>query len=225
MEEVVLNGLLTSDGFFSKAYSHIETNLFSNPENSVIYDTIKEFVDKYQNRPSIRDIGLAIKETSKINNKLKLKTIEKYKEIIKEHKVDNLDFLLNNTEDWIKRTRLIDAILKSSDMIKKGDEFDPIVGMVEDALNVSFDSSVGLDYSSSLEERLEYYKRKDMYSAIGIKSVDKSLGGGLKNSTLTILGAFVHEGKCHTYDNYINIYVSDEELDNIKKSGVDYEIQ
>ena len=105
MEEVVLNGLLTSDGFFSKAYSHIETNLFSNPENGVIYDTIKEFVDKYQNRPSIRDIGLAIKETSKINNKLKLKTIEKYKEIIKEHKVDNLDFLLNNTEDWINRNR------------------------------------------------------------------------------------------------------------------------
>jgi len=195
MEEVVLNGLLTSDGFFTKAYSHIDNNLFSNPENSAIFDTLKDFVDEYQNKPSPRDIGLAIKESNKLNNKSKLSIIEHYKQVVKEHKIDDLDFLLDKTENWIKKVRLIDSVVKSSTMIKNGEPFDPIIGMIEDSLKVSFETSIGLDYNNSIDERLEYYKNKEVYTPIGLPSVDKALGGGIRPASLVIYLGSTHSGK------------------------------
>ena len=224
MEEVVLNGLLTSDGFFTKAYSHIDNNLFSNPENSAIFDTLKDFVDEYQNRPSPRDIGLAIKESNKLNNKSKLSIIEHYKQVVKEHKIDDLDFLLDKTENWIKKVRLIDSVVKSSTMIKNGEPFDPIIGMIEDSLKVSFETSIGLDYNNSIAERLLYYKSTETYTPTGLPSLDRALGGGIRPASLWLIIAPTGMGKCHDYNNYINIYVSNEELDNIMRSGVDYEL-
>jgi len=195
MEEVVLHGLMTSEGFFSKSYSHLEENLFMSPENTIIFNIVKEFVDEYQNRPSPRDVGLALKENSKINNKLKISTIEKFKHIVKEGKIDNLDFLLDNTEKWIKATRLRESILKSVEMINKGDAFDPIVGMIEESLKVSFETSIGLDYNNSIDERLEYYKSVETFTATGIPSLDKALGGGIRPASLWLIAGVSHSGK------------------------------
>jgi hypothetical protein len=63
MEDVVLNALMSSDRYFSRAYSHLNKDLFQGAETSVIFGVINEYVTEYQARPTARDIGLAIKES------------------------------------------------------------------------------------------------------------------------------------------------------------------
>jgi replicative DNA helicase len=67
--------------------------------------------------------------------------------------------------------------------------------MVEDALKVSFDSSIGLDYNESEDERLAYYKSRETFTSIGIPSLDKALGGGVRPSSLFMVAAPSHGGK------------------------------
>lgn len=195
MEEVVLNGLMMSDKFFSRSFSHLDNTLFQGAESSVIFGTIKEYVKKYQERPNAREIGLAIKEAKDININLKTNSISKFKEIIKEGKIDNIDFLLDKTEKWVQEVKLTKTIFNAADIIKGGKEFQPIVGMVEDALKVSFDSSIGLDYNISEEERLAYYKSKETYTETSIPSLNKALGGGVRPSSLFMVAATSHGGK------------------------------
>lgn len=204
---------MNSDRYFSRSFSHLDSGLFQGAETSVIFDVIKDYVNEYQTRPSVKDIGLAIKESKSLNKTLQQNTIAKFKEVVTEGRIDNVDFLLDKTEKWVQEIKLTKSIFTAADIIKAGQEFQPIVGMVEDALKVSFDSSIGLDYNSSEEERLAYYKSREAFTPLGLPSLDKVLGGGIRPSSL-----FVFIGPTHTGKTAAKVFTSAQLL--LKKENV-----
>lgn len=186
---------MTNEQYFAKAYTHLDKSLFSNPENSVIFETIQEYVTKHSIKPNMKEIGLTIKESNKINKALKLASLEKFKEIAKDGQISNLDFMLQKTETWVQKQKLTASIFKAADIIQSDGAFEPIVGMVTDALEVSFDTDMGLSYQDTIEERAEYYHRKIQGLSTGIPSMDAALGGGYMKKTLNLISAPSHGGK------------------------------
>ncbi len=195
MEESILQMLLTNKMFFSKSYQHLNTDLFQSPENSVIFDTISDYVSEFSAKPSLKEIGLTIKESNKINKNVKETTLNKFKEIAKNEKIENIDFLISKTETWVQKQKLTKSIFKAADIIQTDGAFEPIVGMVTEALQVSFDSDRGLSYQNSIEERAKYYHRKIQGLSTGIPSMDLALGGGYMKKTLNLISAPSHGGK------------------------------
>ena len=195
MEEVILNSLFNSERFFSVVFSHLTKDLFLGVENGVIFETIKTYTDEYQKKPGLREIGLSIKESSKLPVVVKNNTISKFKEIVKDGPIDNMDFILDKTEKWIQKQRLTTAIFTAADIIKKDGEFEPIVSMVEESLKISFETSIGLVYNETEEDRMKYYKSKEAFSSTGLASIDKVLGGGIRPSSLFLLNGGSHTGK------------------------------
>jgi replicative DNA helicase len=194
MEDEVINGLLTSDAFFSKAYSHLKPELFENPLNLNLYNNIDEFVSNYQDRPSIKDIVLKVKQTSKLNEPQKIETLTHFKELLKTKTVDNKDFLLNETQKWIKTNQVKNSVLKTMDLMQRGEPLEPVIGMMEDSLNVVFDDSLGLDYKEDIQTMIDFYNREEAFTPIGLKPVDDIIGG-IDDSTLTVIGGFSSSGK------------------------------
>jgi len=195
MEETILNGLMTRTDFFRQAYSSLDAELFVETGTKEIFVQISEYVKKYQTQPTPKEIGLAIKESPKYNAKLKELIILTFKDVIKEHSLTNIDFLKDKTEKWIKKQRLTSTIFEAAEIIKNDGEFEPIIDKVEKALAISFDSDVGLDYNQSLEERLKYYKNKETYTSLGLKSIDDILGGGIRPASLFMYAGPSHSGK------------------------------
>ena len=198
MEEIegtVLQNLMNSENYYSKTYSYLDEGLFQDPNNNTIFQSIKDLTEKYNKRPTPQEVGLYIKENLKLNKTLQQTTIGKFKEIIREPKVENIDFLMDVTQKWIQRIKLSKAIFKSADIIQADKEFGPIPDMIEQALNINFDTSIGLDYTSSLKERLEYYKSLESFTSTGISSLDMVLGGGIRPSSLFLLIGPTHTGK------------------------------
>ena len=195
MEDTIIQSLLLNDTFFNKAFSNLNTELFQTPENHIIFDEISKYVDIHDRRPSLKEIGLSIKESNKIKNELKKSTLLHFKEIAKDTPIENIDFLLQKTQTWVQKQKLTKAIFTAADIIQADGEFEPIVGMVEEALEINFDDSVGLDYDNSIDERLEYYKSKEAYTPLGLKSIDKTLGGGIRPSSLFMFIGPTHSGK------------------------------
>lgn len=195
MEETVLQSLMNNKQYFSKAYTHLDSDLFQSPENSVIFDTIHEYVKNHSVQPNMKEIGLTIKESNKIAKALKLSALERFKEIAKDAPIDNLDFMLQKTETWVQKQKLTKSIFTAADIIQSDGAFEPIVGMVTDALNVSFDTNTGMSYQNTVDERAEYYHRKIQGLSTGIPSMDKALGGGYMKKTLNLISAPSHGGK------------------------------
>jgi len=195
IEDLVLQNLMNSDAYYSKAYSHLDKGLFQNPNNSVIFETIQDLTNKYNKRPSPQEVGLAIKQDLSLNKTLQSTTISKFKDVLREPPVQNMDFLIDKTQTWVQRIKLSKTIFEAADIIQNDGSFDPIPGMVEDSLNINFDTSIGLDYGESIEERLEYYKSRETYTATGLKTLDYALGGGIRPASLFLLASSSHGGK------------------------------
>jgi len=195
MESVVLQNLMNSESYYSKAYSHIDESLFQDPNNNTIFKTIKELTDKYNKRPTPQEVGLSIKQNNKLNKTLQQTTISKFKDILREPAVQNMDFLIDQTQKWVQRIQLSKTIFEAADIIQGDGEFGPIPGMVEKALNINFDTSIGLNYHDSIEERLEYYKNLESFTPIGLPNLDKVLGGGIRPGSLFMFIGPTHTGK------------------------------
>lgn len=195
MESAVLSTLMRSDEFFGKSYSFLKEDHFQSVENSTIFKEIQKFVSEHNLRPTMKDIGLAIKNSGSISNQLKQTTISQFKEIATDEVITNIKPFLKSTENWVQKQELTKAIFASADIIKNDHEFDPIVGMITDALKINFDTNIGMKYLESIKERIEYYKRKQHGLTTGIPSIDRVLGGGLYDKTLNLLMAVSHGGK------------------------------
>lgn len=224
MESTVLQNLMNSESYYSKVYSHLDKGLFQDPNCATIFETIKDLTDTYNKRSTPQEVGLAIKQNNKLNKTLQQTTISKFKEVLRDPKIENMDFLIDQTQRWVQRIQLSKTIFEAADIIQSDGEFSPIPSMVENSLNINFDTSIGLDYNESLEERLQYYKSKETFTSTGISTLDKSLGGGIRPSSLFMVGAASHGGKCCHFSENINIYVTDEELQKIEDSGVKYDL-
>ena len=154
----------------------------------------------------------------KLNKTLQSTTISRFKDVLREPPVQNMDFLIDKTQTWVQRIRLSKTIFAAADIIQSDGEFGPIPGMVEDSLNINFDTSIGLDYSESIQERLEYYKSREAFTSTGLSNLDKTLGGGIRPGSLFIYIGPTHTGKCFSFSEEIDIYVTDDELKKIEDS-------
>jgi len=195
IETAILQHLLISDKYFSKVFSHLDENLFRDPNNLIIFETIKDIAKKYGEKPGIREVGISIKQNPNIKQNLKETSIFRYKEIIKTPEIKNKDFLIEKTQEWIKEIRLFDSILTSADIIKNKGDISSIPFLIENSLKVNFESSIGLEYNETINQRLEYYRNKETYTPTGIKELDKELGGGIRPASLFLLAASSHGGK------------------------------
>jgi len=219
MEETILKTLMNNNLFFSKSFTHLSEDLFQSEENSLIFSNIKKYVDEFSTKPSLKEIGLSIKESNTLSSSMKNATLEKFKEIAKSESITNLDFIISKTETWVQKQKLTQSIFKAADIIQTDGEFEPIVGMVSEALNVNFDTDTGLSYRSSVEDRAKYYHRKIQGLSTGIPSLDKALGGGYMNKTLNLISAPSHGGKCSEYSTLIDVLIPKNIVKDMETKG------
>ena len=149
IEDSIIQSLFYNAEYFSRVYPSLKEIHFSEKPNLDIFREIQKYVKDHEVSPSLKDIALKIKNSSSYSNDDKKKLITKISNIQKSDKHENLDFILKETQDYIKKTQLTSAIMESVDIIKEGKEFDPIIDKFTSALNVSFDTDPGLDYNES----------------------------------------------------------------------------
>ena len=195
IEDSIIQSLFYNAEYFSRVYPSLKEIHFSEKPNQDIFREIQKYVKDHEVSPSLKDIALKIKNSSSYSNDDKKKLITKISNIQKSDKHENLDFILKETQDYIKKTQLTSAIMESVDIIKEGKEFDPIIDKFTSALNVSFDTDPGLDYNESLVERQEYYHKSITGISTGVKSIDKTLNGGFMDKTLNVFLSVSGGGK------------------------------
>jgi KaiC/GvpD/RAD55 family RecA-like ATPase len=107
---------------------------------------------------------------------------------------ENYDWLMDEFERFSRHKGLERAILKSADLLEKGD-YGPVEKLVKDAIQISLNKDMGTDYFEDPRSRLEKIKSNNGQTSTGWPSVDKKLYGGFNRGELNIFAAASGGGK------------------------------
>ena len=107
---------------------------------------------------------------------------------------DHFNWFMQEFEGFTKRQELERAILKSADLLEKG-EFDPVEKLIKDAVQISLTKDMGTDYFDDPKQRINKYFNSGGQVSTGWPQLDKLLYGGFSRGELNIFAGGSGSGK------------------------------
>jgi archaellum biogenesis ATPase FlaH len=140
---------------------------------------IKHYVDEYKVMPELDIVnsscGTQFKDASSVGQ-------------------EHTDWLLDTFEQFSRHKALERAILKSADLLEKG-EYGPVEGLVKEAIQIGLAKDMGTDYFLDPRARLEGLKDNNGQVSTGWPSIDRKLFGGFNRGELNIFAGGSGAGK------------------------------
>ena len=106
----------------------------------------------------------------------------------------HFDWFLTEFEGFTRRQELERAILKSADLLEKGN-YDPVEKLIKDAVQISLTRDMGTDYFADPRSRLMALKSNNGQNSTGWPALDKLLYGGFNRGELQIFAGGSGSGK------------------------------
>lgn len=175
--------LLFLEMFLNDALSFSRCQNIFDPENfdrklRPTAQFIQEYTNKYKTVPNINIVNSSCQQQF---NDLTLTP-------------DNYTWLLDEFENFTRHRALERAIVKSADLLEKGD-YGPVERLIKDAIQISLSRDMGTDYFKNPRQRLEKLKNNNGQMSTGWPSVDQKLYGGFNRGELNIFAAPSGGGK------------------------------
>lgn len=240
ISKTVLRNLFNNEGYLRQVLPFLKKDYFANEER-IIFEKVDEFVNNYNSLPSFEAIDIACQNDKNITEK----QFESVEELIQELKepteTKSEEWLLDKTEEFCRERAIYNSIMQSIKIIDGTDKNlsrDSIPSLLQEALAVCFDSSVGHDYFEDADARYEFYTRKENKIEFDIDFLNKITNGGLSKKTLSIILASTGVGKslvmCHFASSwlkkglnvlYITLEMAEERIaERIDANLLDYDI-
>lgn len=226
VELLILKNLLYNEEYVRKILPYLKTEYFQDYAQKVIFEEIEEFFSKYNKLPTKEAIEIETENRTDLTEK----TYKECIDVISTLNYEPVEFewLNKTTEKWCK-DRAIYLALMESITIANGDDTkrnrDAIPSILQEALSVSFDTHIGHDYIEDVEERYEFYHRKDIKIPFDIDYLNRITDGGVSPKTLNLVVATTGGGKslflCHVSSSillqgknvlYITLEMSEEKI-------------
>ena len=182
-QKLLIEYLLSSPDTFALCQNIVDPDYFD-PEyrNSVAF--MKQYFDEYNTTPSNEQVD------AETNNEFVTREVSK----------DEITYCSNEIETFCKRKAIEKAILKSPQLIEEGD-YGTVEAIVKDAVTISLNKNLGLDYFNTVEERLEMMLNESPTLSTGWAGVDELLFGGLSRKEMLLVSASSGGGKSITLAN------------------------
>lgn len=198
-EKVILSSLISNDEYARKVVPFLDHTYFHNKSEQVVYKLIEDYVAKYNAFPTKEALQVDLSDKS-----IQQELFEHAKTVIEDICQPNtlersVDWLVDTTEKFCQDKAIYNAIMESISILDNKSEKKLSKGSIpkilQDALAVSFDSSIGHDFIEDADARYEFYHRKEQRLKFDLDYFNKITGGGLPNKTLNIALAGTGVGK------------------------------
>jgi len=166
------------------AQNYVRVQNIFNPEN---FDRSLKETATFIAEHSTKHATLPTYEMVKANVGVELKPIP---DMLDGHN----DWFMAEFESFTKRQELERAILKSADMLEKG-EYDPVEKLIKDAVQISLTRDMGTDYFHDPKTRIDAYYNSGGQVSTGWTAMDRILYGGFSKGELNIFAGGSGSGK------------------------------
>jgi archaellum biogenesis ATPase FlaH len=208
IETTILSNLFHNEDFTRKAMPFIESDYFTNSDESILFGEIEKFVENYKNLPTKDTILIELNSRKDLTEE-QLKNLKLLVAGTNDDKAD-LQWLLDSTEKWCKDRAVHNAVLSGIKILDNKDQKrtpEAIPGILSDALAVSFDNHIGHDYLQDAEKRFDWYHTKEKRFKFDLDYFNRITKGGVPSKTLNIALAGTGVGKslfmCHVASSFL----------------------
>lgn len=202
LQTTILQKLVNDESFCRKVLPFIKTEYFD-PAHKCIYKLALDFIGKYNKLPTKPALEIEFQNNADLTEELYPHAV-RVLESVGENPVVEENWLLENTEKWCKDRALHLAILESIQIIdgkRKDASRDGIPDILQKALGINFDNSVGHDYLADFEKRYDFYHKVEDRMPFDLDMFNTITKGGVPRKTLNIALAGTGVGKslfmCH----------------------------
>lgn len=221
LENTILANLLHNEEFSRRTIPYLKETYFTEHADKVIFQQIQSFYEKYSNRPTKEAIGIELEERTDLTEDQFQSGRALLSQLKASDEKTDLEWLLQTTEKFCQDRAIYLAITDSISILddSKSNKMgkDAIPKLLQDALGVTFDTSVGHDFLENAEDRYEFYHRVEERIAFDLDYFNRITSGGLPRKTLNVALAGTGVGKslfmCHMAancltQNYNVLYVT-----------------
>lgn len=197
IEQAIIKGLLFSEPYATKVVPHLKQDFFDGAIKE-FYTIYSSLFEKYNKVPTLEAIVLTAKNASLAENVYE--DLMSEITIAIEHRKEPIDpdWLSDETQSYCADKAIFNAIYKSIGILEGSDkkhEKHAIPQLLEEALAVSFDESLGMDYLDDWQRRFAYYTNPQSRLPFPLKALNMLSGGGLPPKTLNVILAGTNTGK------------------------------
>jgi len=235
MEGAIIHGVLYEQLFLERVLPHIKAEYFQSAEYKLIFNSIKDHIDKYNKAPSSEAIIINLQN----NTSISATNYDNCSSIV--HEISSkamvpveLEWLTDGTEKWCQDSAFYNVLIEAAAVIDDKKSNVTKFGMPEkmsDALSISFDTSIGHNYFEDAESRFESWHEKQNRLPFSIDMLNRITKGGLPPKTLSILmssksGGFKSGVMCsmsadYLMDNKNVLYITCELAEEVVAERID----
>ena len=196
MENLILSNLLENEKYARKVLPHLKPEYFQSIEEKTVFGLVHSFVEKYNSFPTKEALYIELSNLDTINEQV----FSESQNLIHSLQVDpstKTEWLVDQTEKFCQEKAVFNAIAQSIQIIdgKTDKTKNAIPEILQDALSISFDSSIGHDFLDDSEERWDLYHAYQNKVPTGIHYIDTITNGGFPDKSLNIFIAATGVGK------------------------------
>ena len=197
LSKIILSSLVQNKPYCKKVFAHIKKDFFPDYEQSYLFGLIKNYMTVHKGFPSLSSLKIELGNKKDINEKVYSEINNLIDEIYTLPQDNELPWLISTTEKWCKERAIYNALVKSIELHEARKDLDGIPELLRKALQVSFESSCGLDLfdEKSIEERIELYNKHIKKFPTGISKLDMITNGGFEAKALSVLFGGTGVGK------------------------------
>jgi len=193
-QEDLCHLIVNDRSFADQMFEVLDINFLELKHLRVFVRKVKEYRNKYGVHPtsnimhSILRTGLDGEADS-----VKVRIREYYARVLAAGKTpDSADFIKDTALDFCKKQKLKEALIKSVELIRSS-SFDEVSKVIDNALKLGSDNTLGYDYLADFEAR--FLKKARDPITTGWKEIDEISKGGLGKGELGVVVAPTGAGK------------------------------
>jgi len=193
-QEDLCHLVLNDRTFADQMFEVLDLNFLELKHLRVFVKKIEEYRKKYGVHPT-SNIMLSIIRTGLDGEPESVKTRirEYYARVLANGEVpQGSDFIKDTALDFCKKQKLKEALIKSVELIKSS-SFDEVSKVIDDALKLGSDNTLGYDYLADFEAR--FVKKARNPITTGWRDIDEISKGGLGKGELGVVVAPTGAGK------------------------------
>jgi replicative DNA helicase len=206
IEDSILANLVFNEEYARKVIAFLKPEYFGDRTHRTVFGLVRDHIMKYNARPSLEALKIELGSLSGLNEDAYYSASE-YVAGMKVDADTNFGWLLENSEKFCKGRAIYNALMESVRIVDEEDRSAASIStgvipkLLQDAIAVSFNTSIGHDYVDDWSERYDFYHLKEDKVPFDLHYFNEITKGGVSKKTLNVIMAPTGVGKslvmCH----------------------------
>ena len=192
LEITIIANILFNYEYAVKVIPYLKKEYFDKyPE---IVEEISKFFVAYTTVPTKKELIIEVQNRKGILPK-RSEELTEFVKTLEKPEVNDI-WILSKTEKFFQNKAILNAVMEGADIMSSHPkDSGKIIDLVKDAMCVSFDNSIGLDYFKDVDRRYDMYHTVEDKVSWGIKALDNISNGGISKKNLVCIVAGTGSGK------------------------------